>query len=134
MLFVVIVGTGCHYDGQDLTNTHYNGYVVGAVYRLQKQMELAHDNAEHVPSNYRICDNMPPDSPYVDGILPSGTRIRFAKTVWAASHEGGGDPVAYGAILDPPFASKLVNLCYVSDERAEEQAKPDTNILAIVQN
>ena len=127
-----LLGTGCHTDGRDVTNTHYNGYALGGVYRLLKPMELAHDDARNVPSNYRICDDMPTNSPFVDGQLPAGTRIRFEKTVWAASHEGPGEPVAYGTILDTPFAPRLVNLIYLSDfTPVVGRAQPSTNLLVL---
>jgi hypothetical protein len=139
ILLAVLFVTGCHFAWQDETHTQYNGYTIGGVYRLLKPMQLAHFNSsdiggQYVPSNYYIDSGMSP-GPHLDGDLPVGTRIRFEKTVWAPSHEGPGCPVAYGVILDPPFASKLVNLIDVSDKNAVEQiARPDTNILAIVSN
>ena len=139
MLLAVLFGAGCHFAWTDETHTHYNGYTIGGVYRLLKPMQLAHFNESdiggaYVPSTYYITSHMSP-GPYLDGDLPVGTRIQFQKTVWAPSHEGPGSPVAYGIILDPPFASKLVNLVDVSDKSVVEQrAQPDTNILAIIQN
>jgi len=137
ILLAVAFVTGCHFAWRDETHTRYNGYTVGGVYRLLKPMQLAQFTSsdiggQYVPSNYYIASDMSP-GPHLDGDLPVGTRIRFEKTVWAPSHEGSGSPVAYGVILDPPFASKLVNLVYVSDKSvAQGRAQPDTNLLAIV--
>jgi hypothetical protein len=139
ILLAVVLGAGCHFAWQDETHTHYNGYTVGGVYRLLKPMQLAHFNSSdigrsYVPSNYYVASHMYP-GPFLDGDLPVGTRIRFEQTIWAPSHEGPGSPVAYGVILDPPFASKLVNLIYVSDQSiVEQRAQPDTNLLAIISN
>ena len=134
-LLAVVFCTGCHFAWQDMTHTRCNGYAVGGVYRLQKPMQLAHFDVikDYLPSNYYVTSHAYP-GPYLDGDLPVGTRIRFEKTVWAPSHEGPGAPVAYGVILDPPFAPRLVNLCYVSDGNVDGRAQPDTNFLAIISN
>ena len=117
MLMVIVMVWMLHHpsDGVDVTNTSYNKYVPCGVYRLLKEMHLEHFRSAAKQSFVYYIQDYAGSGPFYDGKLPVGTRIRFDKAVWASSHEGPGAAVAYGTILDPPFANQSVLMNDVSD-------------------